>query len=184
MSDEWYTPSRYVEAAREVMNGIDVDPASCEMANQIIKATKYYTREENGLEHPWHGRIWLNPPFGRRQTPGAKTNQGYWILKLIEEYQAGRVTEAILLTTCRPDTSWFASLWQFSICFTDHKVGFYTPEAGQILQEVSHAHGTLFVYLGPNEHRFLTLFSKFGRIAKAITPLPLHPVSLTLWNRP
>ena len=182
MSDEWYTPARYIEAAREVMSGIDLDPASCEFANQTVKATRYYSQGENGLAKEWYGRVWLNPPFARRQTPGQKTNQGFWISKLLEEYQNGHVTEAILLTTCRPDTSWFPPLWQYPICFCDHKVGFYTPEAGQILQEVSHAHGTLFVYLGPNEHCFIEIFSAFGYIAKAIDSPRALPVRLALWQ--
>lgn len=182
MSNEWYTPARYVDAAREVMGEIDLDPASCAFANEAVQASRYYTQETNGLDKPWYGRIWLNPPFARIQTPGEKTNQGIWIQKLVSEYQAGRTQQAVLLTTCRPDTSWFHVLWNFPICFADHKVGFYLPTEGRILQEHSHVHGTLFVYMGSNEDRFLQIFSRFGRIVRAIdTPAP-RPVARELWE--
>lgn len=182
-TNEWYTPARYVNAARQVMGSIDLDPASCKFANETVKAEHYYTEEENGLEQLWFGRVWLNPPFERSQTPGKKTNQGFWIRKLLQQWEIGHVTQAVLLTTCRPDTSWFAPLWQFPICFADHKVGFYVPEEGQILQEHSHAHGTLFVYLGMWEQTFIEVFSKFGRIAKAIdTPSKVQPVARELWE--
>lgn len=181
-SDEWYTPAKYIMAAREVMGSIDLDPASSSMANETVKASLYYSKEDNGLAKPWFGRVWLNPPFGRIQTPGHKMNQGLWIRKLLQEWKRGHVTQAILLTTCRPDTSWFADLWQFPICFADHKVGFYLPEEGRILQEHSHAHGTLFVYLGFHEERFIEVFSRFGRIVKAIDSAKSKSASLELWT--
>ena len=39
---EYYTPIELVNAAREVMGSIDLDPASSETANKLIKATKFY----------------------------------------------------------------------------------------------------------------------------------------------
>lgn len=181
-TNEWYTPAKYTEAARAVMGGIDLDPASCELANKTVQANRIYAKADNGLEKLWYGRIWLNPPFGRIQTPGEKINQGIWIHKLVSEYQAGRTHQAVLLTTCRPDTSWFHVLWDFPICFADHKVGFYLPEEGRILQEHSHAHGTLFVYMGPHEDTFLQIFSRFGRIVRAIDSPKPRPACRELWE--
>ncbi|GAH45645.1 unnamed protein product, partial [marine sediment metagenome] len=45
--NEWYTPKIYIDAARAVMGDIDVDPASSEIANKIIRAKIYYTAQDD-----------------------------------------------------------------------------------------------------------------------------------------
>ncbi len=47
-TSEWYTPAKYIEAARLVLGGIDLDPASNEIANGWIKADRYYSLAEKG----------------------------------------------------------------------------------------------------------------------------------------
>ncbi len=87
-SPEWYSPSDYVEAAREVMGGIDLDPASHEEANRTVKAARFFTAQDDGLTRPWKGRIWLNPPGG--------SVREFW-LKLMAEHETGQVEQAIWL---------------------------------------------------------------------------------------
>lgn len=182
-SNEWYTPARYVEAARKVMGGIDLDPASCGIANRTVKATRYYSIENDGLKQEWRGRIWLNPPFGRKDAAangfgGGKTIMGIFINKLINEYNQGNVSQAILLATAKTDASWFPKLWDYPLCVADHRVIFTRPGD----EPQGHFYGTIFVYLGPNEQAFIEHFSEFGRIAKAIdTPKPKTTIR-TLWE--
>ena len=108
-NNEWYTPSRYVEAARKVMGGIDLDPASCELANRTVKAKRYYAIEDDGLKQKWEGRIWLNPPYKKdnSQPNGKKSIIATWVSTLIRHYRENNVTQAILLVTTQVDSSWF-----------------------------------------------------------------------------
>jgi hypothetical protein len=182
-SNEWYTNSRYIEAARTVMGGIDLDPASTELANQTVKATRYYSIEDDGLKHDWHGRVWLNPPFGRKDAAangfgGGKTIMGIFIKKLIEEYRSGHVTQAILLATAKTDASWFFSLWGYPVCIANHRVIFTRPG----MEPQGHFYGTIFVYLGADETKFIDIFSQFGPIVKQVSRPPAKPRTLDLWN--
>jgi hypothetical protein len=181
-SNEWYTPSRYIEAAREVMQGIDLDPASCAVANETVKAKRYYTQAENGIVQPWYGKVWLNPPYGRENATGrfggGRSLVTLWSTKLISEYKSGNVLEAILLMVADTDANWFQPLWEYPICFANHKIHFHRPG----LSNMGQFFGTAFTYLGPNFEKFTEVFSKFGRIAKAIDT-PRQTVSTpSLWE--
>lgn len=182
-SNEWWTQAKYVEAARLVLGGIDLDPASCPDANQTVRAIRYYTKEQDGLAQPWYGRTWLNPPFSRVNVargmePGdhPKSMLQAWIDKLISEHRCGNVPAAILLTKADPKQKWFQPLWDYTICFSRDRVYFNRPG----LEPEKMMFGTVFVYLGPDPEKFVSVFRQFGRIARAVDePLP-EPV--TLWS--
>lgn len=181
-SNEWYTPAKYIEAARAVMGSIDLDPASCEMANRTVKATRYYTKEENGLSKEWYGNVWLNPPYGRTNSESGG-NQGYTPLfcrKLLSEYQEGNVNQAIFLVLGNACfMKWFYPLWEYPMCFHDGRIYFNIPD-GTVSD---FGFGNTFIYLGPNEDRFIDIFSQFGRIAKAIdTPRKPMYSPISLWQ--
>lgn len=157
LSNEWYTPAEYLEAARYVMGGIDIDPASNDYANQRVQAGVYYTSETNGLEQEWHGRCWLNPPYGRMS--------GAFIQRLTEQYKAGNVTEAVVLLNAHSaETDWFAPLWDHLLCFTDHRINFESPDG---VKDGS-THGSVFIYLGQNERAFHEAFKQFGYVVKQV----------------
>jgi hypothetical protein len=109
---EHYTPPEIAEAARAAMGGIDLDPASCALANKVIQARAFCSSAQSGLDVPWTlegkaSRVFLNPPGGklRRDTFEAMPADGgpglsaaaVWWWKLIDEYRAGNVEQAIFL---------------------------------------------------------------------------------------
>lgn len=166
-SKEWYTPKIYIEAARAVMDGIELDPASCVFANDIVKARRYFAKEDDGLNLIWRARsVWLNPPYGRG--PGHVSNQQLWSEKLIAEYNAGRVQQGIMLVNAVTDRVWFQPLWSYPICFTDHRIAFI-DRAGN--PQDSPTHGNAFIGIGVNERKFLLRFSRFGRV---VAPLQIE----------
>jgi ParB family chromosome partitioning protein len=179
-SNEWYTPSVYIKAAREVLGSIDLDPASCEQANKTVKATRYYTKEENGLALPWYGRMYVNPPF--TASSSIAMPQFTWGKRLVEEYQKGTVEQAILLVMACVKQKWFHILWDmhdYPVCFNHKRIHFIRPN--QTTQELRES--TCFIYLGPNEAKFIDVFSRFGTIAKRVSvSKPAQVVQHDLWS--
>lgn len=163
-SNEHYTPPHIIEAARETMGGIDLDPASCLKANEIVKAKKFFTKDDDGLSEKWHGRVFLNPPGG---AGSAKE----WWQKLIKEWAEGRVCQAIflafsieLLQTAQvgawPD-DWLPT--DFPICYPSRRIAFI-DESGK--PKKGNTHASCIVYVTPIKAScggFVGAFEKIGR---------------------
>lgn len=64
---------------------------------ELAKCKKFFTREQDGLKHPWLGHVaWMNPPY---------SDLGQWVRKGYEEAQLGAVVVALLPVFT--DAAWF-----------------------------------------------------------------------------
>ena len=69
--DEWLTPPELLAK----LGPFDLDPCS-PVKRPWPTAEKHLTIEDNGLQKPWSGRVWCNPPYGRETA--------IWLAKLAE----------------------------------------------------------------------------------------------------
>jgi phage N-6-adenine-methyltransferase len=150
--NEWYTPPEYIQAARRVMGRIDLDPASSEIANEIVEASKIYTAEDNGLTKYWAGKVWMNPPYASDLIAG-------FIGKYAEHVKNGDISEGIVLVNNATETNWFKELVSVSnaIVFPKGRVKFLDPDGnpGAPLQ------GQAVVYFGKQAKKFIAEFIGF-----------------------
>ena len=150
--NEGYTPPEYIEMARRVMGSIDLDPASNEYAQEVVKASVYYSENDNGLDKEWIGNVWLNPPYANKLIV-------QFVDKMINEKQ---VTRAIILTNNNTDTQWFKKLfnWADVLCFTTGRINFYKKD-GTISAPTN---GQTFFYKGDDMEAFVDEFKRIGLI--------------------
>jgi hypothetical protein len=113
-SSEHYTPPEIVQLVTACLGAIDLDP--CSNADHTIPAKTHYTAQENGLDRPWRGRVYMNPPYG--------DGIDRWVAKLCAEHERGDVSEAIALVPARPDTQWFKCLRNYVCCFVEGRLTF------------------------------------------------------------
>lgn len=152
--NEWYTPQEYINAARRVMNAIDLDPASSEIANRTVGAKKFYNTESNGLTKRWTGRVWMNPPYSGDLI-------GKFVEKYVKHIKDGDISEGIVLVNNATETNWFRKLVSVSkaIVFTNGRIKFIDPSgkpSGAPLQ------GQAILYAGDYLDSFIQEFSEFG----------------------
>lgn len=154
--NEWYTPAEYIEAATAVMGAIDLDPASSATANEVVGAATFYTADDNGLEQPWSGRVWMNPPYSQPLI-------SQFCERLTEAYAEGDVIEAITLTNNATETGWFHRLAEqaSAICLPRSRIRFWHPD-----KTSAPLQGQAIVYLGSNPQRFIERFAEFGIVAE------------------
>jgi hypothetical protein len=159
VTEEWYTPPSFVELARLVMGGIDLDPASNATAQAWVQAARYYDERANGLNFDWHGRVWLNPPYGKTN---GKSNQEVWSKRLEYEYTRGHVQAGVLLVNSTHGYKWYEQLWlRWPVCLVRDRIRFIKPDGTQGGQA---KRGQTFVYFGSNVQAFERVFSAVGRV--------------------
>lgn len=153
--NEWYTPIEHIEAVRKAMGSIDLDPATSEFGQSRIRAGEYYTSEMNGLLLPWHGNIFLNPPYSQPLIY-------QFIEKAVSEWTEENIIQAIILTHNYTDTAWFhlAESVALNLCFTKGRVKFEKAD-GTIAAPTQ---GSCFFYFGKDGAVFKEVFSQFGFI--------------------
>lgn len=106
--ETWITPKFITDE----LGKFDLDPCSApEMPYKI--ADKEYRLPEDGLNLPWNGRVWLNPPYGKKTFD--------WINKLSNH------KDGIALIFARTETKGFyKEIWQkaHSLFFLKGRVNF------------------------------------------------------------
>lgn len=156
-SNDWHTPERYIERARAVMGRIDLDPFSSVIANQTVKANRFFTIEDDAVNRPdpWTDHlvtVWMNPPYGRGVISAAVT-------RFLAELP--RLSAAIVLTNNATETQWFQMLMRKcqAICFTNHRISFVSPDNKH---ESNNTRGQTFFYFGTDANKFIDNFFELG----------------------
>jgi phage N-6-adenine-methyltransferase len=114
-SDEWSSPRELVEPLDAAVSGFDLDP--CSGAESSPFAAETYTEADNGLAQPWHGDVWVNPPYSEMWD---------WTDKAIEAVTAGGAESVCFLCKGDSSTDWWqcAAMHATVICAIDHRLSF------------------------------------------------------------
>lgn len=173
-SAEWYTPDVILERAKLVLGRIDLDPASCEAANERVGATTICTKEDNGLEHDWrpYGTIFLNPPGDKRGAlPKAFWNKLYETYMASREektgglppYRKGNLRGAIYVGFSLEQLRYLERIKFASTAILKKRVKYLRPDG--IVGE-SPAHGSFVSFLGDQDigQRFYSEFKDISNV--------------------
>lgn len=152
-SPEWYTPRHIVDLVRQMFGTVDTDPCSNSHESPTVPARILYTKEDDGLSYTWTGKTYLNPPYG--------TEISAWTDKLVDEYKAGNVTEALALLPGRIDTVWFSPLYNYLMCNVRGRLQFANSPYNAPFPCV-------VVYLGGRRSAFIETFKKLGPIMERV----------------
>ena len=93
-SEDWETPIDFFEKLNNEFN-FDLDPCANEYNH---KCDRFFTKKQNGLIQNWDGRVFCNPPYGRKIA--------LWVQKASEESKKCN-TIVVMLLPARTDTKWF-----------------------------------------------------------------------------
>ena len=88
----WLTPRHIIDA----LGHFDTDPC-CPPNMPWRTADTMLTKADDGTTAPWHGRVWLNPPYGR---------DAYSFLDRMARYDGGGIALIFVRTDARQWHEW------------------------------------------------------------------------------
>lgn len=159
-SNEWYTPTAYLDSVRNALGGaIDLDPFSSKAANQGVGAKRFYTEDDDAFEQDWTAKtIFMNPPYSGQLVSQA-TN------KFMDEFRAKSFEGGIFLVNNATETRWFQrALYEaHAVCFTNHRISFWNVDGKAIS---GNTRGQAFFLFGEGYVQgFVKCFIEHGRVA-------------------
>lgn len=183
--DRWYTPTEIVQAARNVLGPIDLDPASDAFGNARVEAAVYHDENTNGLLRSWQSgspvSVFMNPPGGRvdlagrripaedRKTKGNPLPLLFWA-KLMALRNAGALKHAIVIAftleqLSRTQGHGIPSMLDFPFCVPAKRLRYVAPD-GKPGKSPPHASAIVYVPGTRKEiDNFAQSFEPFGAIA-------------------
>jgi hypothetical protein len=157
----WNTPPKYVNAVREVLGTISLDPCSNDYS--LVNAETQYVLPVDGLNEPWDfPTIFLNPPYGRDSSRG--TTIADWI-KRASNANRDHGSEVLALIPVATNTRHFKDYvfgTASAICFlADTRLKFYLD--GEEWRKVAPM-ACCMVYWGEDVEKFQSVFSQYGTV--------------------
>lgn len=154
-TNEHYTPLKLLLKVSEFFeNEITLDPASNSLTNPQVPALSHYTKELDGLNLPWSGKVFCNPPYGRLCP--------YFVDKAIAEYlEKPNEVEILLLVKSATETQWYSKLTQFCRCNIRGRLKFGSVDGKQ---DNSATFPSVLFYLGTRYTEFAKHWQHWGEI--------------------
>jgi hypothetical protein len=112
----WLTPPEILKA----LGSFDLDPCAAPEPRPWPTAVRHITLPQNGLDAPWNGRVWCNPPFGE--------NTQHWLRRMAEH------RHGTALVFARTETRMFFDfVWSDAsgILFVRSRPHFYLPDGSR-----------------------------------------------------
>ena len=156
--EEWFTPGEIADAGHRLMGGVDLDPASNAVANDVVRASRYYDRQADGLRQPWAGRVFLNPPYVNKVIAA-------FVDRLLDHVRRGDVTQAVVLTNNATETPWFQNLATEAtvICFPLGRVHYWRADDRKLSSALQ---GQAILYFGERRDQFAEIFVPMGLLLR------------------
>jgi len=158
-SDSWYTPNVYTDMARKVLGTIDLDPFSSSLANDYVKAKRFFDIDTDAFKQIWfeeQGTVFMNPPYSRKLIDKA-------VNVFLHNITKESISQAVVLVNNATETKWFQSLAKESdaLCLVDKRIPFENFDGKN---SSGNTRGQVFLYYGRNKNIFKKVFKEIGII--------------------